>query len=474
MIRLYTPGTGFPDLEAKIAYGLAAIGLEVTDEVEIEEYGGRFIVRIGTGNAKAINKAFEMFVRRMLTSTHMFFIPGVQAKYRDVYTTADRHGKLKERLLNYDLLSLYDNRENIPVNFRSDKLCHHEEIPPLGKSDARKTGGLLLAASTHAGKPYKKDSVVTNFNTTLCEVCGYIAIIGLAKFAFQNIVGDKKAYRNIVTIAIPSERLDSSAIKFLMSAQRIVSKKWLTGDISLRTTPFALMAKFPSICYSLKDINTVLHVSAFSPDGRGGFRLDEFTSQSDIPFKKFIGTHPENVATVDRLLGQQPAVSAIDALYECLQSNDWGYASLFARLYSKETSKGNYVNLLYPKTANYLLKEVCMIPEEIIKDEAINALASTLRHFVLERNYGYVDSIRNARYESKDFEETIAKLLREAQIRSDPEHKKYVPIPSDEQIRHIFSIASESEEKFNQVKTALSILAFTWHRSEKVNKEEVS
>jgi len=115
-----------------------------------------------------------------------------------------------------------------------------------------------------------------------------------------------------------------------------------------------------------------------------------------------------------------------------------------------------------------------MIPEEIIKDEAINALASTLRHFVLERNYGYVDSIRNARYESKDFEETIAKLLREAQIRSDPEHKKYVPIPSDEQIRHIFSIASESEEKFNQVKTALSILAFTWHRSEKVNKEEVS
>jgi len=38
MIRLYTPGTGFPDLEAKIAYGLAAIGLEVTDEVEIEKY----------------------------------------------------------------------------------------------------------------------------------------------------------------------------------------------------------------------------------------------------------------------------------------------------------------------------------------------------------------------------------------------------------------------------------------------------
>jgi len=28
MITLYTPATGFPDLEAKIAYGLARIGIE--------------------------------------------------------------------------------------------------------------------------------------------------------------------------------------------------------------------------------------------------------------------------------------------------------------------------------------------------------------------------------------------------------------------------------------------------------------
>ncbi len=478
MIELYTPGTGFPDLEAKIAYGLAAVGLEVTDEVGIEAKPGFFIVQIDSRDERAINEAFKVLVKRLLASTHMFNeLPGIQSQNLSNYLTVDEKGNLKERLLNYNLVSIFSYREPVPVFFRSDKLCHHQEVPKFGKSSDKddvkskgskgSEGGLILVASTHAGKPYARNSAQTRSNTTLCEVCGYLTVIGFSKFVFQN----KNGKKSITVMAIPAGRLSSNSLKTLMAAQKITRKKWLSGDIPARTVPLALMSKFTSIPDAIRNDDFTLHISVFSSERR----VDEFSQQPDESTKKFISAHPQNAATVERLLEKNPAVTAINALYDALTTKTLVDISRFARLYVQETSKNNYVNLIYPKTANYLLKEVGMIPEKIINDEAINSLASTLRYFVKKRNYGYVDNIRNARYESRDFEETIAKMLREAAIRRNPktgrdEDNEYVPMPNDEQVRRIFELASKSEG-FNQVKTALAILAFTYEKEKEETQE---
>ena len=44
MIVLYTPATGFPDLEIKIAYGLARVGIEAGCEPEIIPQNGFYQV----------------------------------------------------------------------------------------------------------------------------------------------------------------------------------------------------------------------------------------------------------------------------------------------------------------------------------------------------------------------------------------------------------------------------------------------
>ncbi|RLG99511.1 hypothetical protein DRO38_07645, partial [Candidatus Bathyarchaeota archaeon] len=89
-------------------------------------------------------------------------------------------------------------------------------------------------------------------------------------------------------------------------------------------------------------------------------------------------------------------------------------------------------------------------------------------YFIRERKYGYADDIRNARKDSKDFEETIVKMLREAELRrvqqeqdknSGKEVKNWVHLPNEEEIKEIFRLTNED---FEQVKTALVILAFSF------------
>ncbi|MGQ9510250.1 MAG: type I-A CRISPR-associated protein Csa5, partial [Thermodesulfobacteriota bacterium] len=114
-------------------------------------------------------------------------------------------------------------------------------------------------------------------------------------------------------------------------------------------------------------------------------------------------------------------------------------------------------NLLYPETTKYLLKEVAMISSEIIENSALGSLARTLRYFIREKKYGYADDIRNARKEAMDFEETIAKMLREGRLRL--EQKEKIHLPTDEEMKEVFKLANQD---FEATKTALVILAFSF------------
>lgn len=113
-----------------------------------------------------------------------------------------------------------------------------------------------------------------------------------------------------------------------------------------------------------------------------------------------------------------------------------------------------------------------MISSDIIENQSLGSLARTLRYFIREKKYGYADDIRNARRDSKIFETTIAKMLREGKLRL--EQKKMIHLPTDEEMKEVFRLANAD---FENTKTALVILAFSFstRAEEEVSeiKEEV-
>lgn len=109
-----------------------------------------------------------------------------------------------------------------------------------------------------------------------------------------------------------------------------------------------------------------------------------------------------------------------------------------------------------------------MIDQKIIENPAISSLAKTLRYFIREKKYGYADDIRNARLNRRDFEETIAKMLREGELRrlNQEQDKKagkkvenWIHLPKESEIKEIFRLANED---FEATKLALVILAFSF------------
>ncbi len=173
-------------------------------------------------------------------------------------------------------------------------------------------------------------------------------------------------------------------------------------------------------------------------------------------YLKFISSNPYNIAIIDIMLNNE-AFGAMQELNNAIYYHEKDSIPKFARLYLQETSSDYFTNLLYPETAKYLLKEVAMIDSETIENPALNSLARTLRYFIREKKYGYADDIRNARQDSRDFEKTIAKMLREGRLRL--EQKEKIHLPSDEEIKEVFKLANDD---FESTKTALVILAFSF------------
>jgi len=463
MLTLYTPATGFPDLEAKIAYGLARVGIEAGFEFNLIPEKGYYVIEIKSQNPdpRKLNSAFLNILKRLLSSDR-FFELGVRKKDKGKYSVKEETIKT---LSSVDLSSLFSMRTISDLNIKKDMFCGHTDIPKFGGNS-----GLILISSFHAGKPYERDKRSSNFNQNLCAVCGYLAVLGLHSFLFniQMGVGKKKKY--VLVLPIPEKPLSFNDLQMLLSLQKTLHNYWLSNVLPLRAFLIGLLAKIPSISDIINNLHLFFHLTLFSIDSKGT-TLEQTTIVDTIKLSKFISASPFNVVTVDKLLGnrkEEPKINSLIELASFLETGKLDFLCKFARLYVQETSTNNYVNLLYPKTAEYLLKEVAMIRPEIIQNPALQSLAKTLRYFIRERNYGYADSIRNARKESRDFEETIAKMLREAEIRrvqqeqdraSGKEIKNWVHIPNEKEIQEVFKLANED---FESTKLALVILAFSF------------
>ncbi|MGC8979304.1 type I-A CRISPR-associated protein Csa5, partial [Caldisericum sp.] len=413
MITLYTPATGFPDLEAKIAYGLARVGIEAGCDFYIVPQQGFYQIKFDKFSSHKFKQSFLMILERLLSSNR-FFDLGVKAKDKGKYSANEDIIKQIQTLFiqnNHTLENFYQLNNLADFNFKKHTFCGHRGVNKFGGSS-----GLILISSFHAGKPYFRDKIYDKFNMNLCEICGYLAVLGFNSFAFIVQMGTGKNKKYVLVLPVPKKEISKENLIKLLSLQKTSHNFWLSDLQPLTTFSIGLLAKVPSLCDIINELQLLFHLTLLSKDNRGDTVVEQTAVVGAINFSKFISNSAYNSATVEKLVGsynEKPKISSMIELTNALENLNKDSLLKFARLYVQETSTDNWVNLLYPETVKYLLREVAMISSEIIENSALGSLARTLRYFIRERKYSYADDIRNARKESKDFEETIAKMLRE-------------------------------------------------------------
>ncbi|HOQ17342.1 MAG: type I-A CRISPR-associated protein Csa5 [Candidatus Hydrothermae bacterium] len=468
-ITLYTPATGFPDLEVKIAYGLARVGVEAfgMEKVTIRDNGGFYSILINVDETEfpKLDSTFNMLCKRLLSSE---FIP---SNTPGIGSRSAKSINVKEN--ESFSLEIYKSMEFLSENKSNENTCRHKH------SSVGNIIGLTASTSFHNRRdgldiqsqsmnPKDKTSPKVPRRPTnpknICKTCALLAILGMwyASFIF-NIKG-----KEIIALPVPEGEVSDTRLQQIFSLHHQIRKSWFNLEIPQTLIPLIFLANVPSSADILKQFDLFIAVLS----RQQGYHVDGLYLMPIEKYLSFLSDNPFNIAAID-LMVEKEAFSALQELNNIIYYDKQDSIMMFARLYVQETSTNNFTNLLYPKTAKYLLKEVAMISQDIIENRALESLARTLRYFIIEKKYGYADDIRNARKESRDFEETIAKMLREGRLRL--EQKEKIHLPTDEEIKEVFRLANQD---FEATKTTLVILAFSFpsasQKPEEVITEEVS
>ncbi len=462
-ITLYTPATGFPDLEIKIAYGLTRVGIETfgMERVLIQDNGGFYTVLIDINEDEfgKLDRAFNMLCKRLLSSSYIpFSTPGVAGRSAESITVKENESFS---------LNIYRSMEFFSENKANENICSHSS------RHRNSSVGNIIGFATSTSYHHKRDGIDVSTQQNIprrptnpkniCKTCALLSLLGTWYATFIFNVAD----REIIAIPIPKEKISGSKLQEIFALQHQIRKNWINQKIPQALIPLIFLSKIPSSADILKGFD--LFVAVLSR--QQGYHVDGLFLIPIGNYLDFIQQTPYNIATIDVML-EREAYSSLQELNNALYYRDKASLPKFARLYVQETSpkKGDWVNLLYPETTKYLLKEVAMISSEIIENPALGSLARTLRYFVIEKKYGYADNIRNARKDSKDFEETIAKMLREGELRrvQQEQDKKqgkkidnWIHLPNEREIKELFRLANQD---FENTKTALVILAFSFQK----------
>lgn len=431
MITLYTPATGFPDLETKIAYGLARVGIEAFEvgKVEILNSGGFYVIIIDVDESELdkLEGTFNLLCTRLLSSSYIpFSTPGISGR------SAGSIPMTEDEIFSLDK---YKSMLYNAANRKSENVCKHQN----------NSTGNIIGFATSTSYHHKRDGIDISIQQNIprrptnpkniCKTCALLSLLGTWYASFIFNISD----REIIVIPILKTRITGAKLQEIFALQHQIRKSWINQGIPQVLIPMIFLSKIPSSADILEGFDLFIAVLS----RQQGYHVDGLFLIPVENYLKFIKETPYNIATIDIMLRRE-AYGSLQELNNAIYYQYKTSLSKFARLYVQETSTDNRVNLLYPETAKYLLKEVAMISTEIIENRALGSLARTLRYFIREKKYGYADDIRNARKESKDFEETIAKMLKEGELRrvqqeQDKERGKkidnWIHLPKDEDIK---------------------------------------
>ncbi|MCX7732444.1 MAG: type I-A CRISPR-associated protein Csa5 [candidate division WOR-3 bacterium] len=439
-------------METKIAYGLARIGIEAfgCESVSIKDEGGFYAIDFNVdesneSNRDKVEKTFNLFCRRLVSSNQILNnSPGITSR------SAERLLKLlKEE--NYKLLSLTRKPVLHKQNMKNENICQHE---------FNGTGniiGFTAFTSYHHGRDVINTDTVTGGvprrPTNPKKICIQCALLSLLGTWFASFIFKIKT-RDVVVLPIPQNKVEGEKLLQIFSLQHRIRKMWFNWEIPQVLIPLLFLSKLPSAADILNDFELFIAVLS----RQQGYHVDGVFLIPINNYLNFIQATPYNIAVLE-ILFKNEAYGALQALNSLIYHLDATLVGRFVRLYAQETSFkwGNKVNLLYPETAKYLLKEVGMIRHDIITNPALRSVVNTLRYFVRQSKYWYVDNIRNAKRDARDFETTLSKMMREGWLRKTQGENIHVPREKD--IQELFRLA---EEDFESTKLALAILAFSF------------
>jgi len=463
---LFTPNVGVEDAEAKIAYGLFHLLTRVVEDaskISLRPMRGYYFLDVNESRMddfqQKIQKKFEEMCNDYLTREALVRLPGVQAKYATLYAQSfiDIGG--------FDLMELFKSAtEDYYRDFRSPACPHIEK--------GAKAGGLILAISSHTGKPYGRDRIYQKSNIKLCSICMALALIGqkLMTLQIRTTFRGKEFKRAILTL-VPRSSINGDDFNTLQMKMRDCMET--TGrlqEVPALIIPIVVLSRYKDLAevLTMRGIRYDLHISSLeSKIGRGwttrGTSILDISSIASFVCR--VPAREDVLKAYDSLRKGGRGAEILETLTFMLISDDVSanrrHMSNFAKDFYCETGK-----YLYYETTEYLLTEVCHISKHIILNDSIADVARGLSYFASVRNFGYIDEIRNATT-LIEFERSLASGLRELRTRYEAEEKVY--LPSEGAIKEVISLAAENLE---ETKLSIAILALSWRPTAKL-KEEV-
>ncbi|MCZ7383779.1 MAG: hypothetical protein O8C63_03410 [Candidatus Methanoperedens sp.] len=463
LTTFYTPGTGLPDLEMRIALGLCAASLNAFDpeKVTLYELDDRYCIEINENhNAEtAMARSLAWICSNKLADERIFGnLPGVHTRwYKSQAKNVAKFGKW-----------LFEN-PTFPESMKNGNLFHKEGATssacghPYNHDDEVFTA--LLVLSPHIGKPPVRNSMQTVKNLPICPYCGVLALAGAAIFQICLSI-QKTDDNNIFFLPRFSGRVQGEILSSYLAATKHLRNSLY--DIPAMAGILVLLGNYPNVVDILCGEKSNVHsffVSRYQAE-RSGARYEKLLEQSIRNEEAFLFYSPYNRALLLKCYKDNNRSELLAFLARSLQNYDIKSALDFARTYVSSTEGKAMLPL---STTEFLLKEVCKMDKTLLEGEkfkVIKEVADMLQHFVRERNFGYVDNLRKAR-DADEFGRLLLDAQREAQsVMLDPKKQIKPYLPGQNTVQRVLQIVNEDEKQFKSVQTLVALLAFTYYKKE--------
>lgn len=458
----YTPGTGLPDFEMRIALGLCAAALNYAEpeNVKLKEEFDRYIIELDNGSDASSNLAKSLgwlCQNRLADQSLLLRTPGFRPKWleKQAKGVADFGKKLSN-----------DNNKLNEIFWEPHKNRMGAHDYPCGHSDfkANEPFGALLTFSPQLGQPPKRNNVGHQITLPLCPYCGVTGIAGTAFFQVDVSISNPDKSKRERYFFLPRFQGEISG---MLLAQYLAATKNIRGnleDIPASAATLALLASYPHLIEVLGNSIASFFVGRLDNSGnapRYGYHLEQ-PIQMEIRFLDSL----YNRALVQRCYRMNMRSELLGLLARSFQNYDGKSAIDFARTFISATEG----KALLPSSATeFFIKEVFKMDKTLLEGEkfkTIKEVADMLQHFVRDRNFGYVDNLRKAR-DADEFGRLLLDAQREAQsVMLDPKKPNKPYLPGQNTIQRLLQVVNEDEKQFKSVQTLVALLAFTYYKKE--------
>jgi len=489
-ITLYTPGTGLPDFEMRIALGLCTVALNAVEpeKITLRSEHDRYAIDVDDSQAHIRMKdSLSWFCANNIgDSTKLTNISGF---YGAIVNPSLFKKSGKERFPGYaKLLARFalDIRNSEPRRLFATTPTERKKLKKAflscgHTSNSKITMTAITPLSPEIGKvplPSKgmfPRMAVKRDNLDVCPLCATLGILGASSFQIHLIVPAKKKGKQIYSF-LPRfvGKVPGSALSVFWASLKHV-KQWQEKrvEVPMSAICLVLLASYPHLVDALSLYNIRLpgfFVSVAEQEDKAPRYVGRFEQNTEIDLK-YLQFSPYNRALVLRIYDEKRFDNCrsklLGFLARSFQNYDEKSTLDFARTYVSATEGKSLLPL---NTTKFFAKEVSKMDKTLLEGEkfkVVKEVADMLQHFVRDRNFGYVDNLRKAR-DADEFARLLLDAQREAQsVVLDPKKQDKKPfLPGQNTIQRLLQLVNETREQFQAIQTLIALLAFTYYRRE--------